>query len=63
MVLKGIVSSIEDGKVRVTFPDKENDVSAPLPMASHVTLLEVGNRVVVIFFSPGMVDGLIIAKF
>ncbi|WP_026486681.1 hypothetical protein [Caldanaerobius polysaccharolyticus] len=63
MQLKGLISSIEGNKARVTFPDKDNSVAYLLPIASHVIDLEVGNRVAVIFFSNNMADGVIIAKF
>jgi hypothetical protein len=65
MILKGKVSSIEDGKVRVLFPDKANCVSAPLEAADHIDVdeLTIGNNVAVIFFADNLKDGLIIAKF
>jgi hypothetical protein len=63
MILKGKVSSVEGTKARITFIDKENDVSSPLEKASHIGLLEVGDNVVVAFFSENMADGLIIAKY
>lgn len=63
MILRGKVSSIETGGTRVTFPDKNNAVSSPLQKISSVGLLEVGNRVVVVFFSSNMKDALIIGKY
>lgn len=63
MVLRGIVSSIETTGVRVTFPDKENTVSAPLQVSTSVGILEIGNNIAVVFFSDNMQDGVILAKF
>ncbi|WP_041272384.1 hypothetical protein [Desulfitobacterium hafniense] len=63
MVLKGIVSSAESSGIRVVFPDKENLVSAPLPAALNIGALDVGNKVVVVFFSDSLQDGVIIAKY
>lgn len=63
MILKGIVSSIEAIGIRVAFPEKENTVSPPLQMVSSVGGLEVGNNVLVIFFSDTMKDGLILARY
>lgn len=62
MIQKAKVSSIDSEGVRVLLPEKNNAVSAPLRVASHVGNLQVGDNVVVVFFS-GMKDGLIIAKF
>lgn len=62
MILKGKVSSIEITGTRVVFPERENDVSPPLLKAAHVGVLQVGDSVVVVFFSTNMVDGVIIAK-
>jgi hypothetical protein len=62
-MLKGIVSSIEPKGIRVTFIDRNNVVSPPLSKAVHVGELQLGNNVVVEFFSDNMLDGLIIAKF
>lgn len=63
MILRGIVSSMEAAGTRVTFPDKENTVSAPLPSAASVGALTVGNNVAVVFFADNMSDGLILAKY
>lgn len=63
MNLNGIVSSTYDKGVRVTFPGRENAVSNILKIAAHVGPLNVGDNVVVIFFSNNMTDGLVIAKF
>lgn len=60
---KGKVSTIDGAKARVVFPDRENIVSNPLLIASHVTDLTVGDNVAVEFFNGNMSDGLIIAKF
>lgn len=62
MMFRGKVSSIEGGKYRVTFPDRENIVSYPLIKAEHVGLLNIGDNVVVAFFA-GSLDGIIIARF
>ncbi len=63
MVLRGRVSSIEvDGRVRVTFPGRDNTVSAPLPAAVHVGLLTIGQTVIVVFHADNLRDGTIIAK-
>lgn len=60
MLFKGKVSSIEETGVRVTI----NDVLSPLmKQAAHVGSLEVGQSVVVAFFSDNMMDGLIMAKY
>lgn len=63
MVLKGIVSSTEAAGVRVSFPNKDDIVSVPLPLASNVGAVEVGNKVAVVFFENNMQDGLILAKY
>ena len=63
MVLKGIVSSIEETGTRVAFPDKENTVSAPLQKVSSVGILGIGDNIVVVFFSNNMQEGLILAKY
>ncbi|TGE36892.1 hypothetical protein E4K67_17485 [Desulfosporosinus fructosivorans] len=63
MVLRGIVSSIGIEGTRATFPDKENAVSAPLLVAVGVGTLEIGDYIVVVFFSDNMQDGLILAKY
>lgn len=63
MILKGKVSSIETEGTRVTFPDRNNTVSAPLAKTSSVGILEIGNDVVVVFFSDNMRDGIIIGKY
>ena len=63
MILKGIVSSIENNGVRVTFKEKENIVSGTLSKAQHVDILEVGNNVVVAFFNNSKKSGIIIAKY
>lgn len=63
MILKGKVSSIETEGARVTFPDRNNTVSAPLTKTSSVGILEIGNDVVVVFFSDNMRDGIIIGKY
>lgn len=63
MILKGQVSSIETNGVRVAFKEKDNSVSAPLKIASHISELKVGENVAVAFFSDNMVDGVIIARW
>jgi len=63
MVLRGIVSSIEEAGTRVAFPDKESTVSAPLPKVSSVGILEIGSSIVAVFFSDNLQDGLILAKY
>jgi len=63
MVLRGKVSSVEQEGVRVVFPDKDNTVSPPLKTAAHIDSLQIGENVVVVFFTASMKDGLIIAKF
>lgn len=63
MVLKGIVTSFEQGKPRVTFVDKENIVSPPLDVAAHVTELTINSNVAVIFFSNSMTDGVVIGRW
>ncbi|MGE5631703.1 MAG: hypothetical protein ACM3TR_11475 [Caulobacteraceae bacterium] len=63
MELKGKVSTIESGGVRVTFENYESTVSAPIDVATHVGELMVGDMVAVIFFSDNMKDGLVIAKY
>jgi len=61
MVLKGKISSIDNG-YRVTFPDKEDVVSQVLDKAEHVGELEVGDEVIVVFFTWQLSGGVIIAK-
>jgi len=63
MLLRGKVSSIESSGTRVTFPDKNNAVSAPLKKIDSVGLLEVGDNVLVAFFSNSMKDAIIIGKY
>jgi hypothetical protein len=63
MCFKGIVSSIESNGAKATFPDKNNNVSPTLKVASHVTDLKVGDNIAVVFFSNSMADGLIIARW
>ncbi len=61
---KGIISSINNSLVRVTFPSDNNVVSGELPVASHVTGLTVGSQVAVMFFYPNNLnDGVIIARW
>ena len=62
MVFKGVVTSIEGSKARVTFKDKNNIVSSLLKKANHIGELFINDEVTVVFFN-GMDDGLIIAKF
>lgn len=62
MFLKGIVTSNQN-EVRVTFLDRNNNVSPPLKIADHVGNLDINDTVAVIFFSNNMKDGLIIAKY
>ncbi len=62
MLLKGIVSSIEQAGVRVSLPERENVVTPPLGKAVHVDILQAGDKVIVAFFS-GLADGIIIAKY
>lgn len=63
MVYKGIVSNIEATGTRIILPDKENTVSAPLSKVSSVGELQVGNKVVVVFFSADLSDGVILGKY
>lgn len=63
MILKGRVSSMEPEGTRVTFPDRNDAVSAPLQKLDNVEVLETGDRVVVAFFSGSMKDGVIIGKY
>lgn len=62
MILRCKVSSIENGKYKVTIPDRENVVSQPLIKAEHVGTLEIGDNVIAVFFSDQL-TGVIIAKF
>ena len=61
MILKGKISSIDAG-YRVTFPDREDVVSQVLQKAAHVGDLDVGDDVVVVFFTGQLSGGVIIAK-
>jgi len=61
MILRGKISSIDDG-YRVTFPDREDVVSKILQKAAHVGELEVGDEVIVVFFTGQLSGGVIIAK-
>jgi|GEM_PF-1965646 hypothetical protein len=71
MVLQGVISSIDGDKAKITFPDKENVVSALLPFCECILKLRamdqiaisVGDKVVVALFSETMQDGLILAKY
>lgn len=63
MFLKGIVTSITTEGARVTFPDRNNNVSPIIKVADHVGVLAINDNVAVLFFSNNMSDGLIIAKF
>lgn len=63
MFLKGFVTSTENNEARVTFPDRNNNVSPPLKIADHVGVLNINDSVAVMFFSNNMKDGLIIAKY
>ena len=63
MNLKGVVSSVHDSGVRVTFPDRSNVVSPIIKIAAHVGSLKVDDSVAVMFFSNSMADGLVVAKF
>lgn len=65
MTCKGIVSTInnDNRKARVIFRDRDNVITPELPVAIHVGDLQVNDVVAVVFFSSGLSDGLIIAKF
>jgi hypothetical protein len=63
MILKGIVTGTDTLGTRVTFKDRDNNVSAPLKKSSHIGNLELGDFVAVVFFSNNMTDGIIIARW
>jgi hypothetical protein len=62
MIRKGIVSSISGTKARITFPDMDDPVTHELPVCLHVTDLQVGNAVVVVFWGVSLADGAVIGK-
>lgn len=62
MIMRGKVSSIENDKYRITYPDRENLVSKPLQKASHIGSLEIGNDVIVVYPDKSN-EGIIIATF
>ena len=60
IVAEGKVSSVDytAGTVRVTFPDRANSVSAPLPMFNtEYKMPNVGNNVVCLFLSNNPARG------
>lgn len=72
MIKHGIVSSIDAAKctARVTFPDRDEVVSAELPILQHnvgfariYTMPEVGQAVLCAFMGTGMEDGFILGSF
>ena len=63
MIKKGIVVDIIGNKIRVTFPDISDDsITYVLGVTSHVGVLEIGNKVIVAFFTDSFSDGVIIGK-
>lgn len=62
MTRRGKVSSISNGKIKVTFPDTNNNVTVVLPVCAHVGSLHVNDIVFVVFWNDNMADGVIIGK-
>lgn len=61
MILKGEVSSYENNKFKVYFPDIDY-VSDLLEVANHISGLNVKDTVIVAFYDSSMSEGAIIAK-
>lgn len=60
---KGIVSAIQpDGRATVLLPDRDNAITAPLPVAPHVGTLTVGKTVAIALFA-GLTDGIVLAAW
>jgi hypothetical protein len=61
---KGIVTEVNaiERTARVTFRDLNSTVSAVLPYAKHLSI-DINDRVVVLFFSANLADGLIVATY
>lgn len=66
----GVVSSIEGAAARVTFPDRDDLVSALLPVLQHGALRtqghwmpEVGEQVFCIFRPDALEDGFVVGSF
>lgn len=60
---KGTVSSYDGTRrvARILFPDLGDTVSPELPYAAHISAVDVGDQVAVMFFSENLSDGLIVA--
>lgn len=62
----GKVSSIDyaAGLVRVVYPDKDNSVTAPLPMlCTEYNMPQVGDPVLVLHLSNGAEAGLVLGRY
>lgn len=62
----GKVSSIDyaAGLVRVVYPDKDNSVTAPLPMlCTEYNMPKVGDPVMVLHLSNGTEAGLVLGRY
>lgn len=62
----GKVSSIDyaAGLVRVAYPDKDNSVTAPLPMlCTEYNMPQVGDPVMVLHLSNGTEAGLVLGRY
>lgn len=61
---KGIVTEVNENErtARVTLKELNSTVSAVLPYAKHLSV-NINDRVVVIFFSNNLSDGLIVAAY
>ena len=64
----GKVSSVNaaDGMVRVTYPDKDNSVTAELPVFSFTgeyRMPEVGSQVLVVHLSNGTAAGIVLGNY
>lgn len=60
MIKKGKVSSIANGKIKVIFPDKDDNVTAELPVCSNVGSLQINDIVIMAFWGSSLADGAII---
>lgn len=61
---QGRISTLENGAARVTFPSLDNVVSPPLELAAHIQpeSLNIGDKVIVVFYNNDLKSGVIIAK-
>lgn len=62
MIKKGIVVDNVGNKIRVTFPDISDSLTYDMDVSSHVGILEIGNNVIVAFYTDAFSDGVIIGK-